>query len=142
MSVASQQALFYLKKNGVRITPQRCAILSYLLEHMNHPTVEEIYEALKYKLPTISVATIYNNLRLFKEINLVCELTYGDHANRFDANMKEHYHAVCTKCGSLADFSYPSIEKVEKQARDSTGFVIVDHRIEFYGICPRCSSKS
>ena len=141
MSSVLQQSLTHLKEVGIRVTPQRCAILSYLLESMSHPTVDDIYKALNCRFPTISIATIYNNLHIFKKLNLIRELTYGDHASRFDANMKEHYHAVCTECGELADFTYPSLKKVEQDAGISTGFAVKSHRMEVYGVCPACSIK-
>nr|MBO2469414.1 transcriptional repressor [Bacillota bacterium] len=85
-----EKAIEKLKANGVRITPQRYAILAYLIESMSHPTADEIYKALEKQFPNLSVATVYNNLRLFKEAGLVRELTYGDNSSRFDANMSEH----------------------------------------------------
>src|SRR5690625_1590399 len=89
-----QQAIDTLKKAGVRITPQRHAVLEYLLTSMSHPTADEIYRALEGKFPNMSVATVYNNLRILKEIGLVRELTYGDDSSRFDSNMRDHYHII------------------------------------------------
>ncbi len=66
-----KEALEMLKNTGVRITPQRHAILEYLVESMTHPTADEIYKALEGKFPNMSVATVYNNLRVFKEVGLV-----------------------------------------------------------------------
>jgi Fur family peroxide stress response transcriptional regulator len=136
-----QAALTKLRDAGVRMTPQRHAILSYLLETMSHPTADEIYKSLEGKFPNMSIATIYNNLRVFKDIGLVRELTYGDASSRFDANMSEHYHAVCIKCGIVKDFDYPPLKEVEKKASESTGFDITSHRLEVYGICEDCRVK-
>lgn len=141
-ATALQEALTKLRDAGVRMTPQRHAILTYLLETMSHPTVDEIYKSLEGKFPNMSIATVYNNLRTFKEADLVRELTYGDNSSRFDANMIEHYHAVCVKCGSVEDFHYPSLHEVEEQAAVSTGFQIETHRMEVYGICSCCQSKN
>jgi len=79
-----QDALDTLKTTGVRITPQRHAILEYLIQSMAHPTADEIYKALEGRFPNMSVATVYNNLRVFREVGLVKELTYGDASSRFD----------------------------------------------------------
>src|SRR5690625_7984314 len=89
-----KQAIETLKGSGVRITPQRHAVLEYLLTSMAHPTADEIYRALEGKFPNMSVATVYNNLRVLREIGLVSELTYGDNSSRFDCNMTEHYHKI------------------------------------------------
>ncbi|MFD1954324.1 peroxide-responsive transcriptional repressor PerR [Paenibacillus thailandensis] len=132
-------ALEQLKMNGVRMTPQRHAILSYLMNSMSHPTADEIYKALSPSFPSMSVATIYNNLRLFVEANLVKELTFGDDSSRFDADMTNHYHAICKKCGSIVDFHYPPLLDVETAASQETGFTVEGHRMEIYGICGSCS---
>ncbi|ERI10418.1 Fur family transcriptional regulator [Aneurinibacillus aneurinilyticus] len=135
---ALQTATAKLRDAGVRMTPQRHAILSYLLETMSHPTVDEIYKSLEGKFPNMSVATVYNNLRVFKDIGLVRELTYGDASSRYDANMSEHYHAVCISCGKVKDFHYPPLHGVEKEASINTGFEVASHRLEVYGLCETC----
>src|SRR5699024_1645598 len=86
------KAIDTLKESGVRITPQRHAVLEYLLTSETHPTADEIYKALEGKFPNMSVATVYNNLRVLREIGLIRELTYGDDSSRFDCNMTDHYH--------------------------------------------------
>ncbi|SEN65818.1 peroxide-responsive transcriptional repressor PerR [Lihuaxuella thermophila] len=135
------EAVETLKAIGVRMTPQRHAILNYLLSAMNHPTADEIYKALEGSFPNMSVATVYNNLRVFKEAGLVRELTYGDASSRFDANMDEHYHVICRKCGKITDFEYPSLVDVEREASRATGYHVDSHRMEIYGTCPTCQQR-
>ena len=137
-----EKALFKLKSTGVRMTPQRHAILSYLLSTDEHPTVDEIYKALEHKFPNMSVATVYNNLKVFLESGLVRELTYGDGASRFDADMSEHYHAICEHCGKIVDFEYQSLEEIEHVAEKQTNFKVKRHRMEVYGVCDDCSHIS
>ncbi|MCD5325572.1 peroxide-responsive transcriptional repressor PerR [Pontibacillus sp. HN14] len=136
-----REALDTLKESGVRITPQRHAVLEFLIGSMSHPTADEIYKALENKFPNMSVATVYNNLRVFREIGLVRELTYGDSSSRFDCNTTEHYHAICDKCGKIVDFHYPSLDEVESLAEQVTGFEVSNHRMEVYGICEECKSQ-
>ncbi|WP_046216078.1 Fur family transcriptional regulator [Paenibacillus wulumuqiensis] len=138
MTTRVQHALEQLKTSGVRITPQRHAILAYLLESMEHPTADEIYRSLEPRFPSMSVATVYNNLKMFIEAGMVRELTYGDSSSRFDANVTEHYHIICEQCGKIEDFNYPSLREVENQAEQHTGFQISGHRMELYGICTDC----
>jgi Fur family peroxide stress response transcriptional regulator len=142
MAASVNLALEQLKMNGVRMTPQRHAILSHLLGSMSHPTADEIYKSLSPAYPSMSVATIYNNLRLFVEAGLVRELTYGDDSSRFDADLSDHYHAICKSCGSIVDFDYPPLLEVERAASRETGFVVEGHRMEIYGICPDCNTKN
>ncbi len=145
MTVAHDQlkeALDSLKETGVRITPQRHAILEYLINAMSHPTADEIYKALEGKFPNMSVATVYNNLRVFKEVGLVKELTYGDSSSRFDYVTTDHYHVICQKCGAIVDFHYPGLDEVEHLASHVTGFKVHQHRMEVYGECPTCVAKA
>ncbi|MFS8513783.1 MAG: peroxide-responsive transcriptional repressor PerR [Planifilum fulgidum] len=135
-----RKAVEKLKATGVRMTPQRQAILEYLLSTMSHPTADEIYKALEKDFPNMSVATIYNNLRLFKEAGLVRELTYGDSSSRFDANMSDHYHIICRRCGKITDFKYPPLVEVEQEAARKTGFQVDSHRMEVYGLCTDCQT--
>ncbi|WP_396265857.1 peroxide-responsive transcriptional repressor PerR [Halobacillus shinanisalinarum] len=137
-----QEAIDTLKSSGVRITPQRHAVLEYLLNAMTHPTADDIYKALESKFPNMSVATVYNNLRVFREIGLVRELTYGDSSSRFDCNTSDHYHIICESCGKIVDFHYPKLNEVEALAEQVTGFTVSHHRMEVYGTCSECKVKT
>lgn len=144
MTVASdklQMAIDTLKKAGVRITPQRHAVLEYLLTSHTHPTADEIYKALEGKFPNMSVATVYNNLRILKELGLVQELTYGDDSSRFDCSPEMHYHIICNDCGKIVDFHYPTLDEIESLAEKVSGFEISHHRMELYGVCEECAAE-
>ncbi|WP_276208295.1 peroxide-responsive transcriptional repressor PerR [Gracilibacillus sp. YIM 98692] len=136
-----QEAVDKLKSSGVRITPQRHAVLEFLMNSDTHPTADEIYKALEGKFPNMSVATVYNNLRVFREIGLVRELTYGDSSSRFDCNTSKHYHIICEGCGKIVDFHYPSLDEVESLAEQITGFDVSHHRMEVYGVCQECKKE-
>lgn len=137
-----QEAITTLKGSGVRITPQRHAILEHLIDSLAHPTADEIYKALERKFPNMSVATVYNNLRVFKGAGLVKELSFGDSSSRFDYVTTDHYHIICDSCGRIVDFSYPGLDEVEALAEHVTGFKVDDHRMEVYGTCPTCQKKA
>lgn len=142
MNHSLEQALNKLKTMGVRMTPQRHAILSFLLDTMIHPTADEIYKALSPRFPSMSVATVYNNLKVFIEAGLVREMTYGDHSSRFDANLSDHYHALCEQCGKLVDFAYKPLNDLEQAAGEMTGFRVKSHRVEVYGVCSECAMQT
>ncbi|MCU9595446.1 peroxide-responsive transcriptional repressor PerR [Caldibacillus thermolactis] len=144
MTVSADQlkdALETLKDSGVRITPQRHAILEYLISSMTHPTADEIYKALEGRFPNMSVATVYNNLRVFREVGLVKELTYGDASSRFDFVTHEHYHIICEECGKIVDFQYPGLDEIEQFAAHVSGYKVSHHRLEVYGLCPECENN-
>ncbi|HDF0887845.1 TPA: peroxide-responsive transcriptional repressor PerR [Staphylococcus aureus] len=136
-----EESIASLRQAGVRITPQRQAILRYLISSHTHPTADEIYQALSPDFPNISVATIYNNLRVFKDIGIVKELTYGDSSSRFDFNTHNHYHIICEQCGKIVDFQYPQLNEIEILAQHMTDFDVTHHRMEIYGVCKECQDK-
>ncbi|WP_161879663.1 Fur family transcriptional regulator [Alkalibacterium sp. MB6] len=142
MSYLVQQSIERLKYSNIRITPQRHAILEYLIEKDNHPTADEIYKNLVDRFPSMSVATVYNNLRLFIHLGLVKEMMYGDNSSRFDFASTEHYHAICSSCGRIEDIYYPGLDDVEVVASTLTGYKVNSHRLEIYGLCPECQEEA
>lgn len=141
MTKQLSEALHQLRDADIRITPQRQAVLEHLISNHSHPTADEIYKALVKDFPGISVATIYNNLRLFTKIGFVKEMAYGDASSRFDFTSKKHYHAICEECGKIVDTFYPGLDDVETATEQLTGFKIKEHRMELYGVCPECQMK-
>ncbi|AQL55837.1 peroxide-responsive transcriptional repressor PerR [Abyssicoccus albus] len=137
-----KESIHKLRETGVRITPQRQAVLNYMIKSDDHPTADDIYKALVDEFPNISVATVYNNLRLFKDTGLVNELPYGDASSRFDFITSAHYHVICTECGKITDFNYPALNEVETLAKHVTNFDITHHRMEVYGLCPECAENT
>jgi len=139
MPTRVEHAMEKLKMTGVRMTPQRHAILTYLIQTKSHPTADDIYRSLERRFPSMSVATVYNNLKVFVESGLVKEMTYGDASSRYDADMHEHYHAICVECGKISDFEHTPVHEVEEAATRATGFQVHGHRLEVHGVCPDCN---
>ena len=122
----------------IKYSKQRDAIINELRSRKDHPTADEIYKHLEHRFPNMSVATVYNNLRLFTEIGFVVEMSYGDGSSRFDFTSTRHYHAICDECGKIVDVNYPGLEDVEAATERLTGFIVREHRLEMYGLCPDC----
>jgi len=137
-----KEALKRLKLKGVRMTPQRHAILTYLCKTDKHPTADDIYQTLADRFPNMSVATVYNNLKVFKETDLIQELTFGDNSSRFEVKTAEHYHVICRGCGNIEDFTYPCLTDIEALAISTTGYKVDSHCVEIFGLCPNCHQES
>lgn len=133
-----QKFITKLKKNNIRMTSQRLAILEYLAIDGNHPTANEIYEALQDETPNMSVATIYNNLNFFKEAGILKELPFGDGSSRYDLTESRHYHAMCLNCGKVVDFDYPELENADDIIELQTNFKVVNHDFKITGLCEDC----
>ena len=136
------QMLARLKTRKFRITPQRLAILKILAASAGHPSVEQIYEQVKEDFATTSLATIYKTILLLKQLNEVLELGFADGSNRYDGDKPyPHPHMVCIRCKQIIDPDLGSMPKLAEEAARKTGYKIVDHRIDFFGICPRCQTE-
>ncbi len=132
-----------LKDLSFRVTPQRLAVLKILANSDAHPSVENIYEQLKPNFPTTSLATIYKTVNLLKEIGEVVELDFSEESNRYDGNKPyPHPHLICTQCKTIVDPDVATASDLSKELAKKTGYQIVNHRLDFFGICPRCQSKS
>lgn len=126
-----------LKQSGMRVTPQRDAILRFILTRQGHLSADEIYRAMHDSLPNLSISTVYNTLKSLTDVGLIREIKFGDAASLFDANTSPHHHMVCKKCGKLIDFSlptHPNLSDIAEQAK----FHIEDYHIEIQGICADC----
>jgi Fur family peroxide stress response transcriptional regulator len=131
-----------LRERQFRITPQRIAILKVLASTSEHPTVERIYEQVKSDFPTTSLATVYKTVTLLKELNEVLELGFPDGSNRYDGNKPHpHPHVICLKCKKIVDPDLSGLADMASELKRETGFKIMNHRLDFFGICPSCQKK-
>lgn len=139
----TQRILDKLKESGHRITPQRLAILRTLMENPGHPSVEDIYQKVKINFPTTSLATVYKTISVIKEMGEVLELEFSSDHNRYDGYKPyPHPHLICVKCKSIMDPELSSLADLTQELVADTGFRILSHRLDFYGICPECQNKA
>ena len=137
-----EESIASLRQAGIRITPQRQAILRYLISSHTHPTADEIYQALSPDFPNISVATIYNNLRVFKRywnckrINIWRLIKVDSTFNTIIIIILYVNNVV-----RLLDFQYPQLNEIERLAQHMTDFDVTHHRMEIYGVCKECQDK-
>ncbi|UCG39796.1 MAG: transcriptional repressor [bacterium] len=131
-----------LRERGQRITPQRLAILRILADSEGHPSVEKIYDVVVRDFPTTSLATVYKTVTLLKELGEVLELEFSQGSNRYDGSKPfPHPHVVCTRCRRIVDPDLESLSALTAQVSRQTGFKVVNHRLDFYGLCPQCQKE-
>lgn len=134
-----RQLLTRLKERDFRLTPQRLAILKILATSDGHPSVDKIFDQVKQDFPTTSLATVYKTVTLLKELGEVLELGFPDGSNRYDGSKPyPHPHMVCLKCKRISDPDLQSVEELTREAEQKTGFDILSHRLDFFGLCPDC----
>ena len=131
-----------LRAMDLRITPQRLAILRIVAESEGHPSTEEIYDRMKVDYPTMSPATVYKTMTLLKALGEVLELGFPDGVNRYDGSKPfPHPHVICLKCKKIIDPEMGSLEHLIEAAGKKTGYQILNHRLDFFGLCPECQAN-
>src|SRR3954471_847239 len=100
-----------LEESGLRCTPQRYAVMAFLMEHNSHPTAAEIFEAVNRVDPRSSRATTYNNLRDLVQAGLVREVAIEGRSARYDAKGIRHHHFICDRCGKVEDMEFYDVPK-------------------------------
>lgn len=128
-----------LIKNDIKPSVQRIKILEYMQNCHDHPTADQLYNALKQTVHSLSKATVYNTLTLFAEKGLVRVLTLENTENRYDIITANHGHFLCETCGRIADFEI-NIESFKTAALNA--YKIHQKDVFFKGVCPECLSKS
>ncbi|UCF79829.1 MAG: transcriptional repressor [Candidatus Eiseniibacteriota bacterium] len=124
------------------MTPQRRLILEELRGMRTHPTADHLYEAVRRRLPRISLGTVYRNLDLLSRDGLINRIEVGGMQKRFDGDTALHYHKRCVSCGRVDDAHVPAAQAaIDAAAKEVTDYHILGHRLEFIGLCPQCAVR-
>jgi Fur family peroxide stress response transcriptional regulator len=135
-----------LKRAGLKLTPQRIAIVRLFAADETHPTAQDLFERLRPTFPSMSFATVYNTLDTLAKAGLAGIVRLpgkrGD-AARFDPNSAPHHHAVCDECGAVLDIAAgtlsPTPSSVERLRRAAPGFSVRAVERIYRGLCARCA---
>ena len=100
-----------------------------------------IYNKVKEKYPTMSFATVYKSVEIFSKLHIIQVLNTGEDSFRYDANVMEHPHIRCMKCGKVCDVPHLDAKAIESLVAAETGFTVQGHQFYFYGLCPDCQPK-
>ena len=123
-----------------RNSKTRNEIYEYLLGTKEHPSADTIYRALRPTIPTLSLGTVYTNLKLFEDQGLLIRVANVNGNERYDANTSDHVHFVCNKCGAVIDVMDSDIQTIKNAC--NTGTLKVNSvRIVLHGVCDNCSVK-
>jgi Fur family transcriptional regulator, peroxide stress response regulator len=120
------------------LTRQRQIVLDVIRTSDEHLTANEVFDASRKAMPTISQATVYNSLRYLKEAGLISEITFGNGASRFDRETCRHDHAICKVCGKLTDFDLPETIDLMRSAARRSRFQAESIHLTLVGYCPDC----
>jgi Fe2+ or Zn2+ uptake regulation protein len=129
-----------LEQAGWRFTRQRAEVFAYLRTVESHPTAEQVFAAVRQKIPNISLATVYKALEALVDAGLAARLADSDGPVRYDGRAEAHYHLRCERTGQVRDLPLPYdpelIQRlapalIEQLRRE--GFEVRGHRLEIIG---------
>jgi len=126
------------KGSDLRLTRQRRQVYDVLLAQRDHPTVQDVYQRSKERMPSISLATVYNCLEALTQVGLVKQVNLDRSPSRFCPNLNDHAHFHCDACGQVMDIDLDSSPPVSVPA----GAVLHRQEITLRGLCPHCASPA
>ena len=130
------------RRGPIRMTPQRQAILDAVRASHDHPRAADIYERVRSVLPGIAFGTVYNALHALADHGIILQLSFGDHASRFDGRVDRHDHALCVRCGELVDAVAPPTPAIIERAAAEIGFAVHAHHTQLLGTCAACQRRA
>jgi len=130
-----QQYSEILRSYDIKPSYTRLMIYQYLKEEQNHPTADEIYQALYEEIPTLSKTTVYNTLHLFIKNHLATMIIMDQTETRYDLVREPHAHFKCMNCSKIFDIDVTPPKVDAKKLKD---YVVQDSQLLYRGMCPQC----
>ena len=137
-TVSTEELKNLLQSSGVKPSVQRLSVLRYVMEEMNHPSVDKIYHSLLPQIPTLSKTTVYNTLKQLTEKGVISALNIDTSEIKYDFIEHNHAHFICTNCGQIYDIE---LDSDIYQMQSVAGHQVFNTQISFKGICNSCKQK-
>jgi Fur family peroxide stress response transcriptional regulator len=136
--MTKESIIKHLKEKGLKITPQRIAIIDVLLEKKDlHPGARLLYKEAKKKKKSLSLSSTYATLNELSRHGIIKTLQFDKMENRYEGNLEEHINLICERCKKILDYKVPIVID-QRDVVKKTGFSISDVRLEYYGYCREC----
>ncbi len=129
------------RRAGVKLTHQRLEIFKELAGTDAHPDADTLFRAVRQRMPTVSVDTVYRTLWMLHDLGLVTTLGPERNGVRFDANLDQHHHYVCTRCGLVRDFDSDDLNALEVPDTVKVLGSVSDAHVEVRGVCASCQTE-
>jgi Fur family peroxide stress response transcriptional regulator len=130
-----------IRDAGLRLTHQRREILGEIAAADTHPDVETVYMAVRARMPTISLDTVYRALSTLTDRGLVSRVSFTPGPARYDGNPARHHHFVCTRCGLMRDVEDASLDAI-RPTDDVVAIGRTDTvQVQFRGVCAKCQKE-
>jgi Fur family peroxide stress response transcriptional regulator len=130
-----------IRDAGLKLTHQRLEILRMIAADETHPDVETVYQAVRERVPTISLDTVYRTLATLSERGLITRVSFTPGPARYDANPARHHHFVCTRCGLVRDVEDEELDAIRPTAEVTQIGRPDTVTVQFRGVCRECQNK-
>lgn len=130
-----------LRAAGVKLTHQRIEIVREVLQCQEHPDAERVYSGVRERVPTVSLDTVYRTLWLLTDLGLITTLGLPRDRVRFDVNVHQHHHFICTGCGSTLDIESSELDSLPVPPAVSRLGQVQLTQVEFRGLCLDCAGQ-
>jgi len=130
-----------MARGAFLMTRSRRAILEEVARASSHPTADQVFRAVRRRLPSVSLGTVYRNLGALANRGHLRELTEVKGQRRFDATCAEHCHVVCTRCGRVDDVRGRPSGALLGWVRGACDYEIQGYRLALVGLCPACARR-
>lgn len=136
-----EEAIEVLKINGYKHTDKREELLKILAKQNRYLSAKEILDEIQKQFPNLSFDTIYRNLYLFTDLDIleVTEIAGEKHFRFTCSSDTHHHHFICLDCGKSKQIDLCPVKEMADKLRD---YEITGHKFEIYGRCPDCHEQS
>ena len=129
------------REHGLAFTHQRQVIYQAIVASRDHPTPDAIYDDVRKRIPSISLGTVYKNIKTFLDAGMLREVSLHHGSLRLEANLDTHHHLVCRICRSIVDLSEDDVEPARIRGKLPRGFHVQRQSVEIIGVCASCAQK-
>jgi len=136
-----EQFMTMCRADGAKITPQRMEVFREVARTEAHPDVEAIFTKVRARMPAVSMDTVYRALCVLERLGLLRKVSELHGAARYDGNVTQHHHFVCSACGRVRDFYSAELDRYQAPADVRQWGSIKTVRAEVLGVCTRCLAR-
>ncbi len=129
------------QEHGIPVTHQRQVLFEVMQKMHGHPSPEEVYEIVRKKVPSISLATVYKNIHLFVDCGIFREVSLHHGTQRIELNARPHHHMVCSECKTISDIDEQALGLMPARKKLPGGFLVERYSVDVIGLCPKCQAK-
>ncbi len=133
----------YLKKQKLRLTPERFDVLDAVTKCKGHFHADDLFLKMKSSGSKVSRATVYNTLEKLTTCGVISRYRFGEKLARYELifGAEQHHHIICRRCGKIEEFADKRVERFARDAANYMGYRLQDHTLHIFGLCHSCNKS-